>query len=78
MGITDPFHDGDIYYPETLAISYRFEAIMFRILRRCWRSKNQSGSEWAKQRLRSAIFELDTIAKRVLANGTIQKFPMTL
>ncbi|EEU36362.1 uncharacterized protein NECHADRAFT_52568 [Fusarium vanettenii 77-13-4] len=77
MGITDPFHDGDIYYPETLAISYRFEAIMCRLLRRCWRSRNVSGSEWAKQRLRSAIFELDTIAKRVLANGTIQKFPMT-
>ncbi|KAJ4215839.1 hypothetical protein NW759_009699 [Fusarium solani] len=77
MGITDPFHDGDIYYPETLAISYRFEAIMCRLLRRCWRSRNVSGSEWAKQRLRSAIFELDTIAKRVLANGTIQKFPIT-
>ncbi|KAI8712833.1 Zn(2)-C6 fungal-type domain-containing protein [Fusarium sp. LHS14.1] len=77
MGITDPFHGGDIYYPETLAISYRFEAIMCRLLRRCWRSRSVSGSEWAKQRLRSAIFELDTIAKRVLANGTIQKFPMT-
>ncbi|KAL2673668.1 hypothetical protein Neosp_012111 [[Neocosmospora] mangrovei] len=50
---------------------------MCRLLRRCWRTRNASGSEWAKQRLRSAIFELDTIAKRVLANGTIQKFPMT-
>ncbi|RMJ17995.1 hypothetical protein CDV36_002310 [Fusarium kuroshium] len=77
MGITDPFHDGEIYYPETLAVSYRFEAIMCRLLRRCWRSRNVSGSEWAKQRLRSAIFELDTIAKRVLANGTIRKFPIT-
>ncbi|RSL54089.1 hypothetical protein CEP54_010067 [Fusarium duplospermum] len=77
MGITDPFHDGEIYYPETLAVSYRFEAIMCRLLRRCWRSRNVDGSEWAKQRLRSAIFELDTIAKRVLANGTIRKFPIT-
>ncbi|KAM0420984.1 hypothetical protein ACHAPT_011227 [Fusarium lateritium] len=77
LGMTDPFHDGEIYYPETLAISYRFEAIMCRLLRRRWRSQNVSGSEWAKRRLRSAIFELDTIAKRALANGTIQKFPMS-
>ncbi|KAH6890680.1 hypothetical protein B0T10DRAFT_486434, partial [Thelonectria olida] len=77
MQIGDPFHNGDIYYPEALATSYRFESIMCRLIRRHRRySQDASWSGWAKQRLRSAILEMDTIAKRVLANDTLRKFPI--
>lgn len=69
----------DVYYLNIQAMSYRFECILCRLIRRCWRqSRHADWSEWAKQRLRSAILELDTIAMRVLASGTLQDFPMSL
>ncbi|KAH7142085.1 fungal-specific transcription factor domain-containing protein [Dactylonectria macrodidyma] len=69
--------DAELYYAELLATSYRFEAIMCRLLQRRWRSRDADRSEWAKQRLRSATFELDTIAGRILTNGSILRFPMS-
>jgi hypothetical protein len=69
----------DVYYLNIQALSYRFECILCRLIRRCWQqSQHTDWSEWAKQRLRSAILELDTIAMRVLASGTLQDFPMSL
>ncbi|KAJ3542440.1 hypothetical protein NM208_g4098 [Fusarium decemcellulare] len=81
MGTRDPSYGGDIYYFEALASSYRFEFIACRRLRRRrWHGeedRDANWSEWTKQRLRSAIFELDTIVSRVLTNGTIHKFPIS-
>ena len=69
----------DVYYLNIQAMSYRFECILCRLIRRCWQqSRHADWSEWAKQRLRSAILELDTIAMRVLASGTLQDFPISL
>ncbi|KAF4470374.1 cutinase transcription factor 1 beta [Fusarium albosuccineum] len=81
MGTRDPSYGGDICFYEALAMSYRFESIACRRLRRRrWHGeedRDASWSEWTKQRLRSAIFELDTIVSRVLTNGTIHKFPIS-
>ncbi|KAF4957113.1 hypothetical protein FGADI_3332 [Fusarium gaditjirri] len=72
------FADGEIYHLEALTISYRFECIMCRWLRRGrWQMSDGGLREWAQQRFRSAIFELDTIVKRVMINNTIQKLPTT-
>lgn len=61
------------------ALSYRFECILCRLIRRCWQqSQHADWGEWAKQRLRSALLELDMIVKRVLTNGTLLDFPMPL
>lgn len=52
----------DIYYLNLQAVSYRFECIMCRLMRRLWQqSQYADWSEWAKQRLRSAILELNTL-----------------
>ncbi|RDL30386.1 uncharacterized protein BP5553_10264 [Venustampulla echinocandica] len=68
----------DVYYLNIQAMSYRFECILCRLIRRYWQqSQHADWREWAKQRLRSAILELDTIAMRVLASGTLQDFPVT-
>ncbi|KUJ21871.1 uncharacterized protein LY89DRAFT_637897 [Mollisia scopiformis] len=63
----------DVYYLNIQALSYRFECVLCRLIRR--QSRHADWNEWAKQRLRSAILELDTIAMRVLAGGTLQDFP---
>ena len=69
----------DVYYLNIQAMSYRFECILCRLMQRCWQQPLPADwSEWAKQRLRSATLELDTIAMRVLASGTLQDFPMSL
>ncbi|KIW35708.1 uncharacterized protein PV07_02392 [Cladophialophora immunda] len=68
----------DVYYLNIQAMSYRFECVLCRLIRRCWQqSRHTEWSEWAKQRLRSAVLELDTIAIRVLASGTLHDFPMS-
>ncbi|KAF2228834.1 hypothetical protein EV356DRAFT_537744 [Viridothelium virens] len=68
----------DVYYLNAQAMSYRFECILCRLIRRCWQqSQHADWSDWAKQRLRSAILELDTIAMRVLTSGTLQDFPIS-
>lgn len=69
----------DVYYLHFQALSYRFECILCRLIRRCWQqSQHADWGEWAKQRLRSAILELDTITMRVLATGTLEDFPVSL
>ena len=69
----------DVYYLNIKAISYRFECILCRLIQRRWQqSRHEDWSEWAKQRLRSAVLELDTIAMRVFASGNLQDFPMSL
>jgi hypothetical protein len=69
----------DVYYLNLQAMSYRFECILCRLIGRLWQqSQHADWGEWAKQRVRSAILELDTIALRVLASGTLQEFPMSL
>ncbi|KAK4234847.1 cutinase transcription factor 1 beta [Achaetomium macrosporum] len=68
----------DIYYLHIQAMSYRFECILCRLVRRRWQqSQHADWSEWAKQRLRSAVLELDTIAMRVLASGNLHDFPIS-
>src|SRR6187402_2571467 len=56
----------DVYYLNLQAISYRFECILCRSIRRLQQSRYTEWSEWLKQRLRSAILELDSIAMKVL------------
>uniref|UniRef100_A0A8H7NGJ1 Transcription factor domain-containing protein n=1 Tax=Bionectria ochroleuca TaxID=29856 RepID=A0A8H7NGJ1_BIOOC len=73
MGIRNQSYDGEACYPEVMARSYLFECILCRHFRRRQEAK---WGDWAKQRLRSAIFELDAIIDKVLASGTIKKFPM--
>jgi hypothetical protein len=52
---------------------------MFRLLHRGrWKVRDTSVHEWAKQRFRSAMLELDTIVKRVLVDNTIREMPTTL
>lgn len=69
----------DIYYLNIQALAYRFECILCRRIRRaCQRSGQVEWCNWAKQRVRFAILELDTIAMRVLASETLEDFPMPL
>ncbi|KAM0548426.1 hypothetical protein ACHAPJ_009912 [Fusarium lateritium] len=78
MRSDDSLQDGEFYLLEVLTTSYRFECIMCRLLRRGrWHVRDAGIREWARQRFRSAIFELDTISKRVLVNDTIHKLPMS-
>ncbi|KAI0544898.1 fungal-specific transcription factor domain-containing protein [Xylaria curta] len=73
----DDNNKNDIYYLNVQAMSYRFECILCRLVqRRCQQFRYGDWSEWAKQRLRTAILELDMIAMRVLASGTLQDFPI--
>ncbi|KAH8907820.1 hypothetical protein BR93DRAFT_911878 [Coniochaeta sp. PMI_546] len=68
----------DVYYLNIQAMSYRFECILCRLIRRRWQeSRHADWNEWARQRLRSAILELDTISMRVLASGNLQDFPIS-
>lgn len=61
------------------AVSFRFECILCRLVRRnCQRFGRADWSEWAQKRLRSAILELDTIAMRILAYGTLEECPTPL
>lgn len=75
--------DGDLetnnQYLTMRAISYRYECVLCRRLRHTLqRSKRADWAGWAKQRLRSAILELDMIALRVMASGTLAQFPTPL
>ncbi|TRX95114.1 hypothetical protein FHL15_003806 [Xylaria flabelliformis] len=73
----DENNKNNIYYLNVQAISYRFECILCRLVQRCSQQfRHADWSEWAKQRLRTAILELDTIVMRVLASGTLQDFPI--
>ncbi|KAK8141082.1 hypothetical protein G3M48_000878 [Beauveria asiatica] len=58
-----------IRYLELLGTSYRYEATSCRLIQRQLRSVDAPKSNAAKQRLRSAMLELDGITARLLANG---------
>jgi hypothetical protein len=69
----------DVYYLNMQTMSYRSECVLCRLIRsRSQQSGQSAASEWAKQRLRNAILELDTIAIRVMANELLYRFPMYL
>lgn len=69
----------NVYYLHVQAMSYRFECVLCRLLhRRAQQIRHADWIEWARERLRSAILELDTIFLRVLASGTLQDFPSSL
>ena len=79
MHVADGNTGTDMCYLNVQAMSYRFECILCRLIHRSWhQSPHADWSEWARQRLRSAILELDTIAMRVLASGTLLEFTMSL
>ncbi len=66
----------DTYYLSIQALSYRYECILCRQIRR--KSENAEWTRFAKQRLRSAMLELDTIIMRVLAEENVQVYPVFL
>jgi hypothetical protein len=69
----------DVCFLTAKAMSYRYECILFRVLRRTWqRVERDDWCEWAYQRLRLAIVELDMIATRVLASGILKACPAPL
>ncbi|CAH0057678.1 unnamed protein product [Clonostachys solani] len=68
----------DVCYLNIQAMSYRFECVLYRLMRRVWKqTEHPDWSKWIKTRLRSAILELDTIAMRVFSSGTLWEFPMS-
>lgn len=64
----------DVYYLNVLSMSHRFECILCRLIRRS--RQNSQEVAWARERLHSATLELNAIAMRVLASGTLQHFPI--
>jgi hypothetical protein len=66
----------NVYYLHAQALSYRFECMLCRMMRR--RYRDSSWVEWTDQRLRSAIVELNAIALRASVGGTLQEFPVSL
>ncbi|OAA41943.1 Fungal transcriptional regulatory protein [Beauveria brongniartii RCEF 3172] len=62
-----------IHYLELLGTSYRYEATSCRLIQRQLRSVDAPKSNAAKQRLRSAMLELDGITARLLANGMMSE-----
>lgn len=77
LQIRDQAPDDDIYYAELRGSSYRFETMICRLIRHR-RPRDTDRCEWARQRLRSAMFELDAITRRMLEKGAIQEFPVSL
>lgn len=61
-----------------LASSYRFECILLRLFRPKWQSSDTKRSEQARRQLRYAMFELDTIAGRMLTCNTLLEAPLAL
>ncbi|KAH7109788.1 hypothetical protein EDB81DRAFT_375234 [Dactylonectria macrodidyma] len=64
-------------YSFLLASSYRFECILLRLMCPRWQSRDLTRSEWTKCRLRLAVFELDTIVGRMLANNALSEVPLS-
>ncbi|KAM3444676.1 hypothetical protein NHJ13734_001178 [Beauveria thailandica] len=62
-----------VRYLELLGTSYRYEATSCRLIQRQLRSVDAPKSNAAKQRLRSAMLELDGITARLLANGMMSE-----
>lgn len=65
-------------YLDLMGTSYRYEATLCRLIQRQLRSVDAPKSNYAKQRLRSAMLELDGIAGKILANDMMKKVPISL
>ncbi|KAK2751506.1 hypothetical protein CKAH01_17887 [Colletotrichum kahawae] len=65
------------YLTSLLAASYRLECILYRTLKLCWKTGDITRHEWARARLRSSMFELDTLFGRTLANDQLRNLPMS-
>lgn len=66
------------YLTSLLAASYRLECILYRTLKLCWKTGDAARHDWARARLRSSMFELDTLFGRALANDQLKNLPMSL
>ncbi|KAH0424929.1 hypothetical protein CcaCcLH18_11249 [Colletotrichum camelliae] len=65
------------YLTSLLAASYRLECILYRTLKFCWKTGDVTRHEWARARLRSSMFELNTLFGRTLANDQLRNLPMS-
>ncbi|KAH9231682.1 hypothetical protein K456DRAFT_1840844, partial [Colletotrichum gloeosporioides 23] len=65
------------YLTSLLAASYRLECILYRTLKLCWKTGDAARHDWARARLRSSMFELDTLFGRALANDQLKNLPMS-
>ena len=71
-------HD-DVWPAVLMAISYRFEcAIYRRACRQYQGNADPSDSEWAKTRLRRAVFEMDMLIGRVMSYRMLSMLPLSL
>lgn len=70
--------NSNIHHLDVLGTSYRYEATLCRLIQRQLRSVDAAKSSLAKQRLRSAMLELDGITGKLLANDMMNKIPISL
>ncbi|OAQ97261.1 hypothetical protein LLEC1_04756 [Akanthomyces lecanii] len=70
--------NGNIHYLDLMGTSYRYEATLCRLIQRQLRHVDATKSNYAKQRLRSAMLELDGVTGKILAYGMMKKVPITL
>ncbi len=68
----------NIHYLELIGSSYRYDATLCRLIQRQLRSIDALKSNAAKQRLRSAMLELDGVTGKLLANDMMKKVPISL
>lgn len=69
----------NIHYVHLRALSYRIECILCRLMGRLLQgSEHSEWTEWAKQRQRLSMLELDAITMRVFASGALLNLPSTL
>ncbi|KAM3476104.1 hypothetical protein MY8738_007094 [Beauveria namnaoensis] len=78
LQLGDQSPNSNIHYLELLGTSYRYEATSCRLIQRQLRCVDAAKSSAAKQRLRSAMLELDGITARLLANGMMSELMIPL
>jgi hypothetical protein len=61
-----------------MAICYRLECMVYRLLQKHYDKTGAGPREWAIQQLHSAMFELDTIIRRASMRHTAPLLPMAL
>lgn len=70
--------NSSIHYLDLMGTSYRYEATLCRLIQRQLRCVDAPKSNYAKQRLRSAMLELDGVTGKILANDMMKKVPISL
>ncbi|XWW95611.1 hypothetical protein V2A60_003576 [Cordyceps javanica] len=78
LQLCDQPPNSSIHYLDLMGGSYRYEATLCRLIQRQLRSVDAPKSNSAKQRLRAAMLELDGITGKLLANGMMDKVPISL